>query len=420
MRASNLIATSASPLHRGISRQLLFGFAIMTFVYVTSLILLVDSAQGKCFVGDTLQNEELQEQQDGEKQQAEQNQQPDGEASDADTPADDKEAAENSTDVIDTAEQPEPPKVEDEQVKLHMWDGSIVGGKVSVTSINVETEFGLMTVPIKRIVAFYPGLDSFPEKQQQLKQLVEELGDGSYQVREDAHKELLKMGLPLREEIALFSDGGSIERKKHLAEIIKELDELLDELEDEDEPTQVRELVRKDRIVTPDMTVVGKIQQDVFYVTSKFGPLEVRLNDIEHASRDMKLAKAEVRKKVELTSKNFYQRKPKSTGIRVNKGDKISIRADGVMQWTNWSKTSTPEGLPSQGNWKSISSGTLVACVGKDEKNVKKVGSKEEWVAKKSGVLYLAIAIADNYVNNNGYRWTGEYKAKVVVTPASE
>lgn len=322
--------------------------------------------------------------------------------------------------VIDTAAQPAPASMADDQIKLHMWDGSIVSGTVSVASIKVQTEFGQMTIPINKIVSFYPGLDSFPQKQAELKRLVEELGDGTYQVRENAHRALVRMGLPLKNEISKFTDGGSVERKKHLVEIRKELDELVDDMDDMDEAPSVRELTRQDKVVTPSMTVVGKIQEDLFVISSKFGRLKVKLEDIEHASRDVNVAKEDIRKKLILDSDNFFQRKPRSTGIRVNKGDRIRIRAGGVMQWTNWNASSTPEGLTNQGQWNSIQSGTLIACIGKDQNNVVKVGAKEEWVAKKSGVLYLAIAIQNNYVNNDGYRWTGEYDAKVIVSPATK
>jgi len=281
----------------------------------------------------------------------------------------DQTAEEEPVEIIDTAVQPEPPSMADDQIKLHMWDGSIVGGKVSVSSINVLTEFGQMTIPIKQIVEFYPGLDSFPQKQAELKMLVENLGDPTYQVREDAHKALVKIGLPLKKEILKFTDGGSIERKKHLVEIRKELEELQEDIEDLDEPSQIRDLTQQDRVVTPNMTVVGKIQEELFVITSKFGELKVRLEDIEHASRDLKLAKEELRKKLSLDSDNFFQRGPKSTGIRVNKGDQIRIKAGGVMEWTNWNKSSTPQGLSSQGSWNSIKSGTLIACIGKDQNN---------------------------------------------------
>ena len=103
----------------------------------------------------------------------------------------------------------------------------------------------------------------------------------------------------------------------------------------------------------------------------------------------------------------------------MNKGDRITIRAEGTVDWTNWSNTSSPEGLQNQGNWNGIACGALCARVGKSGKIVK-IGSKESFVAKKSGVLYLAIAMKDNYANNNSYRWEGEFKTRVLVQPAQK
>lgn len=381
------------------------------FVCLSLFLLIASTAQAKC-----LQREQIAKEAKAKAAAAHAEGETVAEKDDAEGEAKDEQPQE----IIDSAAQPEPPSMADDEIKLHMWDGSIVGGKVSVESIKVMTEFGQMTIPIKQIVEFYPGLDSFPEKLTRLEQLVRDLGDGTYQVREDAHRELVKMGLPLRKEIQKFTGDGSVERKKHLVEIRKELDELLEDLEDMDAPPEVTELARQDKVVTPSMTVVGKIQEELFVITSKFGELKVRLEDIEHASRDVKIPKEEIRRKLTLDSDNFYQRKPKSTGIRVNKGDRIRIKAGGVMDWTNWNTSSTPHGLTNQGNWRSINSGTLIACIGKDQDNVKKVGAQEEWVAKRSGVLYLAIAVQDNYVKSNSYRWTGEYEAKVVVIPVSK
>ena len=412
--ASSISFTETSKILREALSLLILSTLLLTSITSVSA--------GKCFQKEEIAQQEAQAKKEKAAREvvADQKGEKNREADSDKEEAGEKEDEQEPTNVIDTSAQPAPQSMADDQIKLHMWDGSIVGGRVSIDSIEVATEFGILNIPIKEIVAFYPGLDSFPQKKAQLEQLVQDLGNSTYQVREDAHRTLVKIGLPLQKEIDKFTDGGSVERKKHLIEIRKELQELVDEADELEEPTTIRELTQQDKVVTPNMTVVGKIQTELFEVTSKFGELKVQLEDVEYASRDVNLPKDDLRKKVTLDSDNFYQLKPKSTGIRVNKGDRIRIRADGVMQWTNWNKSSTPEGLSSQGSWKAFQSGTLIARVGRSDDNCVKVGSKEEWVAKRNGVLYLAIAIQDSYVKNNGYRWTGEYEAKVVVSPASK
>ena len=88
------------------------------------------------------------------------------------------------------------------------------------------------------------------------------------------------------------------------------------------------------------------------------------------------------------------------------------------MQWTNWSQSASPDGLPNQGNWNGISNGALAARIGTDG-SVVGVGSDNSFKAERSGILYLGIAMPDNYVKNSGYRWTGKFKAKVKVDPAN-
>ena len=291
-----------------------------------------------------------------------------------------------------------------------------MAGEVQVDSISIETEFGVLEVPIERIRKLYPGLNSYPEMNDKIERLVEGLGDKDFDIREKSNRELASMGMLIRNEIDNFNDGGSAERKKRLAAIKQEINEQLDEFDEEGEPIE-RSLVRGDSVETPEFEIVGRIIQQTFTINSKFGQLSVDLSDIKMAERSFNEKKEMVKKTVSVGAEKFFQRQPVSTRIRVNKGDKISIKADGVVQWTNWSTSSSPDGLSNQGQYQSISSGTLCARIGNSGK-ILKVGTKSEWTAKQSGVLYLGIAMQDSPANQSGYSWTGEYKAKVQVQPA--
>ncbi|MFT5300661.1 MAG: hypothetical protein ACI87E_003941 [Mariniblastus sp.] len=301
-------------------------------------------------------------------------------------------------------------------VKFHMWDGSIVAGELQFDSISIKTEFGVLEVPIEKIRRLHPGLDSFPELNGRIKALVEDLGDKDFDVREKSQRALSGMGAQIRDELETYQDGGNAERKKRLIMIKKEIDESLDEFAEDGESSE-RSLIRGDSIETPEFSIVGKIQQETFTLKSKFGTLTVQLGDVRMAERKVETVKESIKKTVAIGAEKFFQRQAVSTRIRVNRGDRISIKADGVVQWTNWSSSSTPEGLPNQGVYQSIKSGTLCARIGSTGKVIK-VGSKGDWTATKSGVLYLAIAMQDSYLNGSSYKWTGEYNAKVQVKPA--
>lgn len=301
-------------------------------------------------------------------------------------------------------------------LRIQMWDGTVVSGTVSIEAIDVDTEFGALRIPIERIIKIQPGTDSLPEMKEKVGNLVEQLGSREFRERENAHRDLVGMGLLIVKLIQDFDDGGSAERKKHLTEIRKEIDELVEQAEDESEDAAVA-LTAGDQIITPDFSIVGKIQQDRFEVKSKIGDLRILLADIKEADRGEPVSDGKIRKTVDVAAEAFFQRSPVSTKIRVSKGDQISISASGIIQWVNWSKSSGPEGLSSQGKWNGLSNGSLTARIGTNGK-LHGIGADKKFVADKAGILHLGVAMNDNYAKqNSSYHWTGKFKAKIKVQP---
>lgn len=309
------------------------------------------------------------------------------------------------------------PEIGKQFAQLHLQDGSIIGGDIKTESIDVSTAYGVLNVPISRVVKIYPGINSRPEFRDKIAQLVEELGGPNSTGRDAAQKELVNMGVVIRNVLNQLGNDGNAERKKRMAEIQASFEEEIETMEEEfldvDRPVSF-----DDMVVTPDFSIVGEIQQKQFFVKSKFGDLKVNLGDIVLADRKIDRNRPAVRRSVSVPARAFFQTKPQSTGIRVNKGDKISIRASGVVQWTNFSSSSSPEGVTNRSQWNGINSGKLTARIGSDNRRCVQIGSSGEFVAKSSGVLYLGIAMRDSYATNSGYNWTGEYKAKVVVLPS--
>jgi len=340
--------------------------------------------------------------------------------------AEKKETKEKKTEATkqedDTAAQetpedskPEKPKISNQFAQLHLRDGSIIGGEIETTTIDVKTRFGMLTIPISRVLKIYPGLNSCPTLKDKIATYVEDLGSDDKVKCEVAQRDLLAMGLKISKVISTYEDGGNKERAKRLDEIRAALDEMKDEAEDE-AITPDTPLEYTDKIVTPDFAIVGEIQQKEFQFKSKFGQLKVQLGDITLADRQIGIGRGEIRKNVSVGAMAFFQTNPKSTGIRVQKGDKVTIKADGIVQWTNWNNSSTPAGLTNRSQWNGINSGTLVARVGTDNSKCVSIGTGSTFTAKKGGLLYLGIAMRDSYASNSGYTWTGEYKAKVRIS----
>jgi len=335
-------------------------------------------------------------------------------------PTTDKPAEEKKTDEEEVATVPRPKAapVDPRFIRLHLADGSVIAGELSVESILVETDFGDLRVPVEKIKSFTPGLESKPAFLANIEKLFNDLGSNDYQARESARKEIVSFGLKIEQELARHGDDGNAERKRHLEAINKEFEELADEYDEFDGENVEQLWIRGDTIVTTDFTIIGRIAQDSFTVTSKYGPLSVQLSDVELGDRPVG-EKGEMRKALSVDGTNLAQLSYKTSGIRVEKGDKITVRADGQLTMSPWGSNtmSTPDGGSNYG-WfvqNEIYGGALIAKIGSNGK-VLKVGSKSTFTAKQSGVLQFAIAMQHQYANQ-GYNYPGQYNVRVKVQP---
>ncbi|HMP80327.1 MAG TPA: hypothetical protein PKD54_12810 [Pirellulaceae bacterium] len=303
------------------------------------------------------------------------------------------------------------------EVRLHLWDGSIVAGDIGIDAIHIETRFGRLQVPISNILNFRPGLQNVPTLNDRINLWVEELGDRDFQVRELARRQLSAMGMLLRNHIRTFDDGGSAERKKHLAALVEEIESLAEESEYVSGGDSVP-LDQEDTVTTGEFTIVGRIVENEFELSTKYGLLKLRLEDIKRADRSWGQTAESVRKNVDIGATDFFQRTPKATRIFVKPGDRVSIRCSGNVSWSSWNMSSTPDGLANQGSWNGAPSGCVMARIGKSSEYIK-IGSRGDFVAKVGGELFLGVAMQDNYANQRGYQWDGNYQARIVVEPGN-
>ncbi len=335
-----------------------------------------------------------------------------------DAPASDttaKEEPKKETTTPDVA--PTPPKPP-QFIRMTLMDGSVISGDLSIKTITVATDFGELVVPISKIISLKPGLDSYPEMAQSIRDLIEKLGADDFKEREEAHKELAKMGAKILAELNKFKDAENSEQKRHIAELIKAIGALRDEADEfEDGSKPEAAWINNDRIVTTSFTIVGKVSPKTFTIESKYGPLKVSLGDVQVAERPTDV-KEVVRRIVRVDGTYIIQRNVKSSGVQMKKGDSISITADGRIAMTPWGSNafSTPMGASNYGTYKpNIASGALLARIGKSGEELK-VGNRTTFTAKQSGTLYFGIAMNASYAGNN-YQFPGSYNVRVKVTP---
>jgi hypothetical protein len=303
-------------------------------------------------------------------------------------------------------------------IRLHLFDGSVISGDLSVSEVTVDTSFGKLVVPIDKIRSFTPGLDSNPKQVAELQALFDNLSSDDYKTREQAHKDLAALGMKVRRELEQYVNSENAEIKRHVTEILKEMEAAAEEQGDDEESTSEQPWIRLDTVVTTDFTVIGKVSPPEFTIESKYGPLNVKLADVKMAAREAGV-KESLRKTVTVEGANIAQRSFKSSGIRVEAGDKITLRAEGNIIMSPWGSNAAtgPDGAPNYGWYvpNQIPGGALVAKIG-DKGTIFKVGRQTTFVAKSSGVLQLAIGIQAEYANE-GYQYPGQYSVKLKIDP---
>ncbi len=304
-------------------------------------------------------------------------------------------------------------------IRLHLQDGSVMSGDLSVAEVTVATPFGKLVIPIDRLRSFTPGLDSNPKAAETIEALVNKLSSDDFKTREQAHKDLAAMGGRVQTELAQHLGTDNAELKRHLSEILKEIEEGAEEASDDENGNAVSQpWIRLDTVVTTDFTVTGKVEPQEFTITSKYGPLKIALGDIAKAERESGAREA-LRKSLTVSGNSLAQRGFKGTGIRVQAGDKISLKADGNIVLTPWGNNaqSSPDGMPNYGWYvpNQIPCGALVGRIG-DKGQVMKLGRSITFVAKTTGVLQLAIGVPSQQ-SGEGNQFPGEYKVNIKVEP---
>lgn len=304
-------------------------------------------------------------------------------------------------------------------IRLHLQDGSVISGDLSVAEVTVETQFGKLTVPIAKVRSFTPGLDSNKKAAEQINGLVEKLGSDDYKTREQAHKDLAAMGVRVQKELEKHVGSENAELKRHVSEILKELEEAAEEQADDDsEASGASPWIQLDTVVTTDFTVLGKVTPQDFTIDSKYGPLKIALGDISRAERETG-ARESYKKNMSVGGDTLAQRGFKSSGIKVQAGDKVIVKAEGSIVMSPWGSNahSGPDGMPNYGWYipNQIPGGALCARIGEKGQPFK-VGRSSTFVAKTSGTLQFAIGIQAEYAGE-GYQFPGEYKLKLRVDP---
>jgi type II secretory pathway pseudopilin PulG len=303
----------------------------------------------------------------------------------------------------------------DGTMRFHLMDGSILTGTLAVDALPVDTEFGRLVVPIDSIKSFAPGLNAHPQLAQQIDTLIAQLGSPNAAQRDRAQADLIAFGPDLIPELQKHADDPDDERKLRVATVLEELYSMMDDpmVFDQDPGPS---LARLDHVVTDGFTIAGSIAVDTFVIESKFGQLTVGLGDIQSAGI-VTNAVPDIRRTVEVTGTDMTRVSEKNTGIRLNRGDRVIIRAEGQITMTPWGNgaIATPDGCAQCGNYAgNILMGALIGRVG-DNGSDMLIGSSSTFTAERAGTLYLSFALQPNWGRQ---QFPGKFTVRIRVVPA--
>ena len=334
-------------------------------------------------------------------------------------PADQK-SSDSKPAQSEPAKPPEKPAGDPEALRLHLMDGSMITGRLSLKDLTVETKFGTLNVPVANIRSFTPGLSSHPALAKQIAGWIEELGSGTFNDREEAQKALMKLGPAVRAELERRRDDSDAERRTRVRAILGEFEQAQD---DADEPPSSdrsaangnAQYIQEDTIETSEFTIVGHIVPQSFAISSLYGPLTIKMADIRRIERDVE-KKEELPTNFTVTSAHMVHNGMLNTNIRLERGDSVTVSASGSILMTPWGNqaSSTPDGAMNFGFFtnRQIPVGALIGKIGSGDEYIK-LGSHATITAQKSGQLQLAIAMRPEQAGNE---FPGSYKVKIRVT----
>jgi hypothetical protein len=272
-------------------------------------------------------------------------------------------------------------------------DGTKIVGTVRFSSVTVTTDFGVLKVPAKDIRRIGIGKKCDKELLTKIAGLIENLGSSDFKVREQATEDLIRLGPVAASELRNAAKSSDVEIKTRAEKILASFVGREEEATPDD-----------DVIETVKFTAVGTVEIQVFDLTTKYGAMSIRKQDVAGVCVS---ALNELSKVVTVSPLMGFV----ETKITVSAGDSIVIKASGVISYGPGGFTFTPDGggrqmmpMTDEGfPW-----GTLVGRIGSSGK-LFKVGSNYSGTADASGELQLKIT------TYNAEEFSGEYKVEIIV-----
>ena len=273
--------------------------------------------------------------------------------------------------------------VKERPLEIRLASGTTLVGRIAPVEWQVRTAFGELTVPVRSVRHVRFGRLANAERLAVVRDLIAELAATSPERRHYARTSLHAEGAFAARDLLQAAQAHDDPEVKRISQEI---------------------LPDRDEIQTDRFNLAGTIELSAFKVTvPELGTLAVRRRDIVFIR-----AFTHVRtRKFSLTANHIWPNGWLDTKLKVRKGQKLQITAQGTLQFPNWGQAFTPDGNLRMGNMSGHAWGTLVAKVGENG-TLFRVGSSYAGKADASGTLYFLVML-----QVRGQPSTGEYAVHV-------
>lgn len=214
---------------------------------------------------------------------------------------------------------------EEGPARADLVGGQSIVGTVVEKELTVKTLYGTLSVPVAEIIKIRFGLQLPGQSVLRLRELVEILQKGEVDSEQGtkALDDIRVLG------IAVVPSLKRIRARVENDEIEKKLDEILEEFQT-DEDLYLEE---DDQIVAERFTMKGRILRDTFHIESLLGSLSVPRRDL----RAITFRETALQKVWKVGPGHLENRSSLVTGVKVKKGQRISVLPAGTMTYSGHS-----------------------------------------------------------------------------------
>ena len=291
----------------------------------------------------------------------------------------------------------ETPTPKESLSQVYLKDGTFVVGEIKMDSLKVTTDYGILIVPKNQVIRIRVGKNADKELKARIENLIKQLGDTEFKVREEATKELSELGAVALAELREATKSEDVEVKTRAEKLVRQVEQSAS--------PETEEVIDDDEVQTAKFTIRGTVEIESLEITTKHGVLNVLKKEIKSV---VLTQESSVTKNLTVDANSLAPSAMVDSGAEVRKGDTVNVTATGTIYIRSWGTSVSPEGDPNNTYIANIPMGALVGRVGSSGP-LFKIGASYKGTSDRDGRLYLGIGIRERS------SLSGEFKVKVTV-----